>query len=185
MKKSINVYLNVSELVSLLLLIGCFLLSYRIDVIGKTIFDIQNTNIIKNIILYSSFLFEFIIVSVELFLFINYKLKFRFIYILYLIIDLVFIFCVNEYFPFFGVVVALAFCIIKFILRLCFIKALYIPDEVYNYFELYNIPIKREKRKVSKNSGKKILTNKVKAKEKEKKSVTKTVTRKKKKAVTA
>lgn len=183
MKKNINVVLNVIELISLLFLILSLFLAFKVDVEGLSIFGLKNTNIIKNIILYSSLILEILVVSIELFLFLTYTLKFKFAYIAYMLIDIILAFSFNAKFPFFGITIILAFCIIKFALRIIFMDILYIPDEIFRYFDLYSIPVKSDKKSKSKKNIKKVVTNKTKVQNK--KSATVTVSKKKKKVAAA
>lgn len=181
MSKKANLFLNIIELFSMIFISFCFILSLSFDLDLGLISGIKYIEIIKNIILYSSLFFMFILVSIEFFLFLNYKLRFKLTYIGYLLLDLFFVLYINKIYNFSGIIILGLFCIIKFILRICLVNNLYIPDEVYRYLDLYHISYSKPiKKKVP---SKKINTIKVTSKEKDIKSTS--VNRKNKNVATA
>lgn len=185
MNKKVNLVLNIIELLFVILVGIAFILSLSIELSLDLTSNISDIELFKDIILYSSLAFIFIIVSIEVFLFFNYKLRFKFSYIGFLILDLFVALYINNIYTFSGIFVILGFCLIKFILRLCLINKLYIPDEFYRYLDLYHIPYKKTTKKKSaskKNaSSKKVSTVKTTKNKKE----TTSVSNKKKKAVVA
>lgn len=144
MNKKVNTILNIIELISILLIGLCLVVSMAIDFPIGSFNEISHLEIVKSLVFFSSLFMIVIVVSIELFLFFNYKLKYKFLYILYMIIDLIISLYINTFYPFFGTIIVLLFCIMKSILRINNVSKYYIDDLFYMYCELYNISIKNE-----------------------------------------
>ena len=141
MNKRANLYLNMGEF-----------LFFGISFIGMSSY-LQLTNLsflIKTSIFMISSIAGLLFIAIELFLFLLMKKQEKVFYLIFLLLDILVGILVNNYYPFMGFIVFLAFCLIKDILRIVLVNKIYIPKEFDYYCKLYGIKIKdfKKKRKV-------------------------------------
>ena len=136
MKEKANFIFNLWEPVIVFLVSVLLVLSLTTDIPSIYLFS-------------SAIFFELVVVSIEVLLFFIYKTIYKFLYILYFIMEVVITLLINARFPFYGMVVIVGFSFLKAILRICFVKTIYIPKEFDYYLKIFHISTKKKKKKNS------------------------------------
>ncbi len=144
MNKRANLYLNIFELLSLVIMV-CFMEAY---LYFRNIFILLKGGLFL-IVIISSMIF----ISIELFLFLLLNKKGKAFYILYMLIDLIVSVYLTIKIPYAGFVILLLFATIKNALRIALVNELYMPKEFDRYCKMFGITIrdfKKTKKRVKK-----------------------------------
>ena len=161
MNKRANLYLNIFELLSFLIMICLTELYLYFNTLP---------GVIKLIILFISAISAFLFISIELFLFLLLNKKSKAIYILYLFLDL----GISIYFtikiPYAYFVLFLLFSTIKNIFRVVLVETIYIPKEFNRYCKMFGITISDFKEIKKKRKKKQLIVIPVEKEEKQKSS---------------
>ena len=134
MNKKANLYLNIIELLSMI--ISLILLNNYLT----------NNN---PLVLVLSILFLILFVSCELFLFILLDNKVKVFYIFYIVTSIIISTVINSKIPFSAIQVITIFSALKSALRLVLVDKIYIPKEFDYYSKMFGIKIKDFKKRKS------------------------------------
>ena len=137
MNKKLNIVLNITEILLVLLIILSMFILSRISINGLS----TNLYVLRKVLLYTSVLSEIIIIGTELLLFMVYKKNIKYLYIAYIIGELSLALLINLYVPFSGLIVIGLLSIIKGILRLNYITKIYNKRLFNKYCKLFNIKL--------------------------------------------
>ena len=139
MNKKLNLWLNISEsiLVGLLLIIGSifYLTEAHFNLFGNIL------TIIGSMLLVAS------VVSIELFLLYLSSNKYKLILLGYYLLAAILVMVSNAIIPFFGIILLLVFSIGKNIYRIKNIDTIYVKEQLYDLCDMFNIKIKKERKK--------------------------------------
>ena len=139
MNKKLNLWLNVTEsiLVTILVIIGSFF--YITE---------AHFNLFGNIFtVIGSMLLVAVTVSIELFLLYLLNNKYKLIVLGYYFIGALLVMLSNAIIPFFGIILIIAFSIFKNIYRIQKSDIVYEKEQLYDLCDMFNIKIKKERKK--------------------------------------
>lgn len=150
MNKKLNTILNVTEIISILVIAISMIILARVSILGLN----NDLIVLRKGLLITSIIAEILIISIELLLFIVYKKNVKYIYIAYIIGEFALAILVNMYIPFSGLIVIGALSFIKCIIRLNNIVKIYNKKYFNRYCKLFNIKLstvsaKRGRKKTS------------------------------------
>ena len=142
MNKKANFYLNFFGLITFSIFIICLWLYLNIETLPLKI-----SQIAKMTLPLIGVIACFVYVSIELLLFLLLKKKLKAYLILYSMVELITSIFINSKISFMGFIAFIIFYIVKNILRLIFLKKIYIPKEFDYYRNLIILGSKRKSKK--------------------------------------
>ena len=150
MNKKLNIVLNITEILSILLIAISMIVLAKISISGLN----SDLLVLRKVLLILSILAEIIAITSEALLFIVYKKNIKYIYIAYMIGEISLAVLVNIYISFSGLLVVGILELAKCIVRLTNIVKLYDKKLFNRYCKLFNIKLstvsaRRRKKKTS------------------------------------
>ena len=150
MNKKLNIVLNITEILSILLIAISMIVLAKISISGLN----SDLLVLRKVLLILSILAEIIAITSEALLFIVYKKNIKYIYIAYMIGEITLAVLVNIYISFSGLLVVGILELAKCIVRLTNIVKLYDKKLFNRYCKLFNIKLstvsaRRRKKKTS------------------------------------
>jgi hypothetical protein len=139
MNKKINLYLNIIESVLIFILVGLGVLFYT--------HNIQLNGLQRNLIITTSFILEFIAVSIELFMFYIMNNKFRGIAVIFYLLELLVPVMINTKIPFVGIALVMKLNIMKNFFRVYKFNLILEKENLYQFCDTFGIKIEKEKTK--------------------------------------
>ena len=155
MNKKLNIVLNITEILSILLIAISMIVLAKISISGLN----SDLLVLRKVLLILSILAEIIAITSEALLFIVYKKNIKYIYIAYMIGEITLAVLVNIYISFSGLLVVGILELAKCIVRLTNIVKLYDKKLFNRYCKLFNIKLSTvSARRRKKNTSRKKVT---------------------------